>query len=221
MIIGEKIKTYKKYKHDRDDGKKNVRYVPYEFTDLELSEIMFIEGESLDLYNCETIKKIINCQWVETKKITRVLFFIFLFLFLFPFCRSLLLSDDKKDAKEKKVYVIIGLIPIFIQFMIEIVQMYNNGLSYFIGWNWADLLFIMSYSYYAYSKVLEVSEDEIVWFPELKLTIVILSFVKLMFYIRIFDKFGFLVQMIIFCVSDLIPFMVFYFMCLFMFTIVL
>ena len=57
------------------------------------------------------------------------------------------------------------------------------------------------------------------FFPELKLIIVILAFVKLMQYIRIFENFGFLVQMIIFCVKDLMPFMCFYFMCLFVVTI--
>ena len=142
----------------------------------------------------------------------------------------------------------IGMIPILIQFMIEIVQIYYIGRGYFIGWNLFDIMFIISYSFYAYTLILSeqpitnkhgkllnglkhesinheefksttVSFHQYAFFPELKLLIVILSFVKLMSYIRIFENFGFLVQMIIFCVRDLIPFLCFYFMCLFVFTI--
>jgi len=37
--------------------------------------------------------------------------------------------------------------------------------------------------------------------------------------VRVFEKFGFLVQMIIFCVKELIPFLGFYFLLLCVFTI--
>ena len=81
-----------------------------------------------------------------------------MFLFLIPFCRSLLLDSSKDNKTEKKVCVMVGLIPIAIQFMIEAVQMFHIGLDYFVGWNLTDLMFIISYVYYAhcylsYSKI--------------------------------------------------------------------
>lgn len=48
--------------------------------------------------------------------------------------------------------------------------------------------------------------------PELKFVLTILAFMKLMFFVRIFEAFGFLVQMIIYCVIDLIPFIMSYLM---------
>ena len=37
-----------------------------------------------------------------------------------------------------------------------------------------------------------------------------MAFLKFLFFIRVYEKYGFLVQMIIFCVIDLIPFILFY-----------
>ena len=44
--------------------------------------------------------------------------------------------------------------------------------------------------------------------PELKFIITILSFVKLCSYLRIYDDFAFMVQLVIFCVFDLVPFII-------------
>lgn len=77
--------------------------------------------------------------------------------------------------------------------------MIEIGLSYFVGYNVTDLLFIVTFDVYAYYKFSDIDVQNS-YFPELKLLIVILSFVKLLSYIRIFEQFGFLVQMIIFCV---------------------
>jgi hypothetical protein len=44
--------------------------------------------------------------------------------------------------------------------------------------------------------------------PELKVLIMTTGFIKLLFFIRIFEKFGFLVQMIFYCVVDLGPFII-------------
>ena len=58
-------------------------------------------------------------------------------------------------------------------------------------------------------------DDSGPFIPELKLTLIILSFGKLLFFIRIFEKYGFLVSMIQACLVDLIPFLITYwtFMC--------
>ena len=42
---------------------------------------------------------------------------------------------------------------------------------------------------------------------------------KLLFFVRIFEDYGFLVQMILLCVLDLIPFIISYIIFLFIFTI--
>lgn len=55
--------------------------------------------------------------------------------------------------------------------------------------------------------------------PELKLLLIIIAFIKLLFFIRIFEDFGFLVQMILLCVYDLIPFIISYLIFLILFTV--
>lgn len=55
--------------------------------------------------------------------------------------------------------------------------------------------------------------------PELQLLLVILSFFKLFFFIRIYEDLGFLVQMIHACIIDLQPFVATYISFWFMFSI--
>ena len=55
--------------------------------------------------------------------------------------------------------------------------------------------------------------------PELKFVLIILLFVKLMFFIRIFEQFGSLVQMINYCIIELFPFIVSYICFVVMFSI--
>lgn len=57
--------------------------------------------------------------------------------------------------------------------------------------------------------------------PEIKLVLMMLAFAKLMFFIRIIDKFGLLVRMIATCFYALIPFIVCFVMFLFMFSCML
>lgn len=42
-------------------------------------------------------------------------------------------------------------------------------------------------------------DRDVLYFPELKLVNIILTFLKLLFFVRIFEEYGFLVQMIILC----------------------
>ena len=56
-----------------------------------------------------------------------------------------------------------------------------------------------------------MGEDRnVLYFPELKLVNIILTFLKLLFFVRIFEDYGFLVQMIILCMQDLVPFFMTY-----------
>lgn len=52
--------------------------------------------------------------------------------------------------------------------------------------------------------------DDTPFIPMLKLALVVTSVMKLMYYMRIFEEYGFLIQMIIFCIADLIPFIIFF-----------
>ena len=56
--------------------------------------------------------------------------------------------------------------------------------------------------------------------PETKMLLILLAFMKLLFFMRIFENFGFLVQMILLCVLDLFPFIISYMIFLIVFTVI-
>jgi hypothetical protein len=62
-------------------------------------------------------------------------------------------------------------------------------------------------------------DNQVLFFPELKLLNIILAFMKILFFIRIYEKFGFLVQMILSCVNELIPFIISYIVFLLLFSV--
>ena len=63
-------------------------------------------------------------------------------------------------------------------------------------------------------------EDSFAFMPELRIILVILSLIKLLFFLRVFEEYGFLVQIIMVCCIDLIPFITFYLIFLLMFSVV-
>jgi hypothetical protein len=79
------------------------------------------------------------------------------------------------------------------------------GWSYLAGWNITDLGWFVTYVFFYISHVFEI-ESILKFSTLLKLIIVLLMFSKLLFFIRIFERFGFLVEMIYNCLVDLIPF---------------
>ena len=72
-----------------------------------------------------------------------------------------------------------------------------------MGWNLIDFLQFFSFCSMQYFTKFN---DQVAFLPELKLALLLLAFMKLMFFVRIFEKYGFLVQMIVYCVIDLVPF---------------
>lgn len=55
-------------------------------------------------------------------------------------------------------------------------------------------------------------------YPELKLVNIFLAFVKTTFFIRIYKRFSLLVQMIKCCIQAIIPFLIYYFVFLMLFS---
>lgn len=62
--------------------------------------------------------------------------------------------------------------------------------------------------------------DKIPYYAQFRLLNITLAFFKFLFYIRIFEEYGFLVQMVVRCVQDLVPFIVAYVIFLILFSII-
>jgi hypothetical protein len=92
-------------------------------------------------------------------------------------------------------------------------------MEYFGGWNICDFSQFTIFSIIFLFNQFGI-EDTFVVMPEMRIILVILSLIKLLFFLRVFDKYGFLVQIISSCCIDLIPFIMFYMIALFMFSII-
>jgi len=83
VIIGEKVRGY------QDKGFKNIN-----FNDEHLSKILYIPKDShLKFYSLETIRKLIDFQFVKTKEFLQILFLFYVFCFMIPFILTLSIED--------------------------------------------------------------------------------------------------------------------------------
>lgn len=83
--------------------------------------------------------------------------------------------------------------PAIFFFLIEITQMRKQGFDYLKGWNIFDLTSSISFAMFYMSSIYKWPYDAHEYHPEIKLVMVLLMFIKLCFFCRIFENFGFLV----------------------------
>ena len=82
IIIGEKIRDV------QEDGFHNVN-----FNDQHLASIFCVEPDhQVDFYNLETVRKIVDFQFITTKWFVQLMFKFYMFGFMIPFIISLTLS---------------------------------------------------------------------------------------------------------------------------------
>jgi hypothetical protein len=93
----------------------------------------------------------------------------------------------------------------------------SQGFAYFMGWNIIDFSLFIVFAILQYKFYLG-EDHSLVGMPEVKFLLILLAFMKLLFFVRIFEDYGFLVQMILLCVLDLVPFIISYLIFLFVFT---
>ena len=112
----------------------------------------------------------------------------------------------------------IASFPATILLIVEMIQLKWQGIEYFYGWNMIDFLQLVVFGILFILRF-EGLDHQMLYFAQFKLLNIILAIFKLMFFIRIFEAYGFLVQMVVYCVQDLIPFLVCYMTFLLVFAI--
>ena len=99
------------------------------------------------------------------------------------------------------ITIVINIFPVTLLLLIEGVQMKSLGLNYFLGWNIIDITFILTFFFYAIGKLTGNFIEHIYVDDQnsdglggnlylVKLIILILSWIKMIFYIRTYDKYG-------------------------------
>ena len=178
----------------------------------------------MDFYKADTVQKIILSQWSVSIVYWKWLFRMYIFLFMIPFCASIVVEDPSVS----RLLLRICIFPIGLLLLIELIQIKIQKFGYFKDWNITDLLHIVFFLVYVFQErlndqattAIETEYDNFTaYLPELKLFILFLSMIRMMSLIRIYEDFGFLVQMIIECVKELIPFLTVFILILILFTL--
>lgn len=148
----------------------------------------------------------------------RSVFWMYVWLYCVPISTTLFLTGSEQLHT---IMLSIAIIPAVILFGIECVQFRYQGLTYLQGWSLVDIAQFIIFATIQYLKWNDREDDErlVPAIPELKVLLLLLAFLKLLFFIRVFEEYGFLVQMIMYCVRDLFPFMVAYFTLVLIFSI--
>ena len=129
LIIGDKIKHL-----DDEEELKNLAY-----DDEYVAKLMMSSEENSDFYNQESVQKIIDYQFVQTKVGMKYLFWFYIFCYMIPYSITLVNNNVLIHLYVMKICVL----PQIVLLIIEIIQMKESGLSYFQGWNFIDLMQIM------------------------------------------------------------------------------
>lgn len=167
----------------------------------------------MEFYDQDTVQKIIDYQWKYTRTFIKWLFYLYIFFFIIPFYATMF-TEEKIHAK----LLHICQVPQVILFAIEMVQMRSQGLDYLAGWNLTDFMQFVVFQTLFVLKLMNYGDHEGIM-PELQLLLIILSFFKMFFFIRIYKDMGFLVQMLHVCIIDLQPFVAIYISFWLMFSI--
>ncbi|CDW81541.1 wd-40 repeat protein [Stylonychia lemnae] len=187
------------------------------------------ETERPEYFENKVIQTIINFKWNEyTKRFYEFGFYIYLIFmtsFIFDIFYSTYATQSNCDEKDDVVgqsnteilrpniwikisnkIICSGILIYFLVY--EIKQVKVQGKDYFKdGWNYFDFLHIVSFTIYCILDFIDVDQDILIL---VKIMVIVLSFMKLLFFLRIYDGFSFLVQMMAGVFKDLKYFLIFF-----------
>jgi hypothetical protein len=82
-------------------------------------------------------------------------FFMYIFLFIIPICCSLFTEKEWLE----KLLMQIAIPPALILFLIEMIQMSQQGIEYFMGWNLVDFSLFSIFLGFEYLKQMGIEHS--------------------------------------------------------------
>ena len=176
-----------------------------------------VQPESnVEFYQQDAIQKIIDYQFVTTKKFFINLMTIYIIGFVIP----ILLIIFYDDIDVSMVCYIVGYFTQMFFFIYEMIQAKATGWKYFKGWNLSDQIQFLIFLTLMFMQFLYPNNNEESIFQMLLMCILIMQvFMKILFFMKVFADYGFLVQMIGLSILDLGPFLAFFALWVLFFTI--
>jgi hypothetical protein len=196
IIIGEKIRDV------QEDGFNNVN-----FNDQHLASIFCVEPDhQVDFYNLETVRKIVDFQFITTKWFLQLMFKFYLFGFMIPFIISLC----KPSLLILNITYTMCLFTQIFFIMFELVQFKEQGLSYFTDlYNLVDTsqfaIFVLLYI----TKMLTQFDSDSIMEILMQGVLLYQCFYKVFYFIRIYDSMAFILTLLVNICYEAIPFALF------------
>ncbi|CDW78734.1 wd-40 repeat protein [Stylonychia lemnae] len=229
-IFGDKVY----HSNDQNDSLVSVEYhlinLPVALTESprDLMKVLS-EAERPEYFENQVIQNIINYKWNTYTKLFYQEKFYYYLVFMSTFIIDIFYltysnSDNNNqdgsyqnmiDTKSSQMDIwikilakIICSIVLFYFLIHEVKQLIVQKRSYFIdAWNYFDFTHIIAFIAYCILDFTDESKDYLIL---VKILVIILSFMKLFFFLRIFDGFSFLVQMMAGVFKDLKYFIIFF-----------
>jgi hypothetical protein len=205
VIIGEKIRDI------QEDGFRTI-----DFDDQHLAGILYIEDDAhISFYNLETIRKLVDFQFVRTKQFLERMLAFYVLGFMVPFVISL--STDHLVLLNV-AYTCCFFTQIFF-ILFELIQLKEQRLAYFQDfWNLIDtsqfIFFVLLYVIKMLSQFQTDSTMEIL----LQGVLLYQSFYKVNYFIRIYDQYCFIMTMIVYIAKECFAYAMFVVVSLFGFV---
>ncbi|CDW84948.1 UNKNOWN [Stylonychia lemnae] len=186
------------------------------------------QTENPEYFENKTIQTIINFKWNQyTKQFYKNRFYVYLIFmasFIFDIFYSTYASQSNSDPTQQDGEAVLETTPpniwlkistkvicggVLIYFLIyEIQQIRVQKGEYFNdGWNYFDFSHILAFTTFC---ILDFTSESQEYLILIKILVIVLSFMKLFFFLRIYDGFSFLVQMMAGVFKDLKYFMMFF-----------
>ncbi|CDW91053.1 UNKNOWN [Stylonychia lemnae] len=229
-LLGQKISQIK----EEDESMVSIEYqlinlpVTLRQNRTDLIQVLS-ETDKPEYFENEIIQSIIKFKWnTYTKSFYQKKFYIYLIFmtsFIFDIFYSTYASKNSQEKTDQSIKVTDSEViqpniwlkiltkaiccAVLTFFLIyEIKQIIIQKISYFSdGWNYFDFSLILSYVTFCILDFTNQDQDNLIL---IKILVIILSFMKLFFFLRIYDGFSFLVQMLAGVFKDLKYFLSFF-----------
>ena len=167
-----------------------------------MARIIYVEDdEHIQYYNLEAIRKIIDFQFVTTKRFLSYCGGFYIVGFLLPFLLSL---STASVLLLNLLYTLCLFTQIFFM-LFELMQIKQQRLDYFKDlWNLLDTSQFVTFSFVYLIKMLSQFQTDSIMEIILQVILLIQSFYKAFYFVRIYDNFNFFITISCLVISQLV-----------------
>jgi hypothetical protein len=173
------------------------------------------DNEKLEFYDLETVRKIIDFQYVTTGKFVMLMLYVYLFGFMAP----LMLSIFVTNKIALNIFFCVAFISQLFFIFFEFLQLKEAKMAYFKDfWNYIDISQFSLFAIIFVYRMTNQFEELDTLMSILNAILLVISLYKLAYYARVFVGVSFVMQISTNIMMQVLPFIVFVGVVLLVFT---